>query len=143
MNEETFAATTTYRFELQADAPSVRLWLNGKELYCDDKSHGNRRWYTLRSHECLLRPSGNVLAASLVRERDAPGAAALLFQCRLDAVGQPVCARPGPMVEKPVTHRATVCDLCASRSGGEPECVRACPHDAAVRVDARAALASC
>lgn len=37
---------------------------------------------------------------------------------------------------KPVTHRATVCDLCSSGPGKSPSCVYACPHDAAMRVNA-------
>lgn len=37
---------------------------------------------------------------------------------------------------KPVTHRATVCDLCTSGPGKSPSCVYACPHDAAMRVSA-------
>lgn len=34
-----------------------------------------------------------------------------------------------------VTERAAVCDLCAATPLGEPACVYACPHDAAIRVD--------
>ena len=39
--------------------------------------------------------------------------------------------------EKLVTDRAVVCDLCSTLSGQTPACVRACPHDAAMRVNAR------
>jgi Fe-S-cluster-containing hydrogenase component 2 len=41
------------------------------------------------------------------------------------------------VVEKLVTHKAVVCDLCSSVPGQLPACVHACPHDAAMRVDAR------
>lgn len=37
---------------------------------------------------------------------------------------------------KPVSERATVCDLCSSLSSKQPSCVYACPHDAAMRVNA-------
>ncbi len=37
---------------------------------------------------------------------------------------------------KKVTSRAVVCDMCSSQRGG-PSCVYACPHEAAIRVDAR------
>jgi len=43
---------------------------------------------------------------------------------------------PGADVKK-VTDRATVCDMCSSLPGSTPACVYACPHDAALRVDAR------
>jgi Fe-S-cluster-containing dehydrogenase component/CRP-like cAMP-binding protein len=37
---------------------------------------------------------------------------------------------------KTVTDRAVVCDLCSSVPGQDPACVYACPHDAALRVNA-------
>lgn len=39
--------------------------------------------------------------------------------------------------EKEVSERAVVCDLCADLNGMGPACVYHCPHDAAIRVDAR------
>jgi Fe-S-cluster-containing hydrogenase component 2/CRP-like cAMP-binding protein len=41
------------------------------------------------------------------------------------------------VTEKLVSQRAVVCDLCSKLHGKSPACVRACPHDAAFRVDAR------
>ena len=41
-----------------------------------------------------------------------------------------------------VTQQAVVCDQCSSLSGGTPSCVYACPHDAALRVDARSFFAA-
>ncbi len=38
---------------------------------------------------------------------------------------------------KKVDERAVVCDLCSSLTSQDPSCVYACPHDAALRVDAR------
>ena len=40
-----------------------------------------------------------------------------------------------------VTREAVVCDQCTSLSDGKPSCVYACPHDAAMRVDARSFFA--
>lgn len=37
---------------------------------------------------------------------------------------------------KSVSERATVCDLCTSLKSKQPSCVYACPHDAAMRVNA-------
>jgi ferredoxin len=44
-----------------------------------------------------------------------------------------------PPISEDVKLRATVCDLCASYDG--PNCVYACPHDAAIRVNPAAFLA--
>lgn len=41
------------------------------------------------------------------------------------------------VVLKEFTQRAVVCDLCSSHGSQDPSCVYACPHDAALRVDAR------
>jgi Fe-S-cluster-containing hydrogenase component 2/CRP-like cAMP-binding protein len=38
---------------------------------------------------------------------------------------------------KEVKERAVVCDLCSSLPSRDPACVYACPHEAAIRVDAR------
>jgi Fe-S-cluster-containing hydrogenase component 2 len=43
----------------------------------------------------------------------------------------------GELSEKQVTQRAVVCDLCSSQWGQRPACVVACPHDAALRIEAR------
>jgi Fe-S-cluster-containing hydrogenase component 2 len=42
--------------------------------------------------------------------------------------------------DEKVKLRATVCDLCAGYDG--PNCVYACPHDAAIRVNPSAFLSS-
>jgi Fe-S-cluster-containing hydrogenase component 2 len=46
----------------------------------------------------------------------------------------------GDVIEKMVSERAVVCDLCSTQLGQQPACVNACPHDAAWRIDARAGL---
>ncbi len=44
----------------------------------------------------------------------------------------------GPDTElKSITEQAVVCDLCSSLPSQEPSCVYACPHDAAMRVNAQ------
>ncbi len=43
----------------------------------------------------------------------------------------------GDYTEKNYGELAVVCDLCSEQFGKRPACVTACPHDAAMRVDAR------
>ena len=38
-------------------------------------------------------------------------------------------------VLRPVQEKAVVCDQCSSTPSGQPSCVYACPHDAAIRVE--------
>jgi Fe-S-cluster-containing hydrogenase component 2 len=62
-----------------------------------------------------------------------------LLAVRLDEVHTPrvTLGLVGELSEKQVTQRAAVCDLCSTQWGRRPACVVACPHDAAIRVDAR------
>jgi Fe-S-cluster-containing hydrogenase component 2 len=67
---------------------------------------------------------------------------ATLLQLRLDEVRKPTIPEAilkdlaEEITEKLVTEKAVVCDLCSRLPQG-PACVTACPHDAALRVDAR------
>ncbi|MGH7139289.1 MAG: 4Fe-4S dicluster domain-containing protein, partial [Pirellulales bacterium] len=60
---------------------------------------------------------------------------------RLDSLDLPRERSPhepaGGVQEKEVEDRAVVCDLCADLNGIGPACVYHCPHDAAIRIDAR------
>jgi Fe-S-cluster-containing hydrogenase component 2/CRP-like cAMP-binding protein len=124
------------RFTLEVtsadEAPAV--WVNGRDLGAHKKpKRGHEFEFAGRD---MLRAGKNVVAA---RVTGAPGAAKVLFGLRLDEVLAPA----GPLspgveaVQKPVTQRAVVCDLCSGLYGQVPACVNACPHDAALRVDAR------
>jgi Fe-S-cluster-containing hydrogenase component 2/CRP-like cAMP-binding protein len=132
-----------FRLELSSAASAVSLWVNGVALR-PDKEQRNKREYWLPqpssdSPKGVLRRGGNVLAVSVAG--DFHGGETLL-QLRLDEVRKP--SIPGAIaqdlaeeiIEKPVTERAVVCDLCSALPQG-PACVTACPHDAALRVDAR------
>jgi Fe-S-cluster-containing hydrogenase component 2 len=74
-----------------------------------------------------------------VRVMPTPGSADILLALRLDAIHKPegLADLADEVTEKLVTERAVVCDLCSSSLGQVPACVNACPHDAAMRVDAR------
>jgi CRP-like cAMP-binding protein len=141
-----------FRIELTSLSPSVRLWLNGRELTSDDKpKRDGRREYSVPPKAkaggpppMLLRelmgPGANVIAVQV-----APTAKPeeLLLQVRLDEIRRPDLPvdvdekAAAEITQKQVTEVAVVCDLCSTLSRREPACVQACPHDAAMRVDAR------
>jgi hypothetical protein len=64
-----------------------------------------------------------------------------LLELRMDEIRvpdvPPVLRESAEISEKVVTNLAVVCDQCSSQWGQRPACVTACPHDAAMRVDAR------
>jgi CRP-like cAMP-binding protein/Fe-S-cluster-containing dehydrogenase component len=65
-------------------------------------------------------------------------------QCPYSAINMhplPLRAAETESLTVDVTQRAVVCDQCNSLRDGIPSCVYACPHDAALRVDARAFFA--
>jgi Fe-S-cluster-containing hydrogenase component 2/CRP-like cAMP-binding protein len=155
-----------FKFEVMALGGVIRLWLNGKELALDDRVKRGRHEYSVPPQPKapeppkkpdlaavppppvkalpatdFLRPRGNVIA---VQVRPPAKNGLLLFGLRLDEVRKPK-APPveidagvaEEVVEKLVTSTAVVCDLCSSLRGQKPACVQACPHDAALRVNAR------
>jgi Fe-S-cluster-containing hydrogenase component 2 len=84
----------------------------------------------------IVRAGRNVLAVQVTPK---PGDDGVLLELRLDAVNKPAAASLAAeeITEKLVTERAVVCDLCSTLSRQVPACVNACPHDAAMRVNAR------
>jgi squalene synthase HpnC len=117
----------------------ARVWLNGVELQPEQRAKKNtERSFPIAEGAGLLRPGRNVVAASAEalpptdKVRD-------FFDLRIDVVRKPhVPEALAPQYsEKDVTLRAVVCDLCSDQPGQVPACVNACPHDAAMRVNAR------
>jgi Fe-S-cluster-containing hydrogenase component 2 len=152
------------RLELQSKASSVTVWLNGTEIKAEGApKRDGRREYALPikpsgdpakdASRARLAAGPNLLAVKVestakdsedLRKRfDDKGKERIdnpLLRVRLDEVRR---ARPPEdvagavaedILEKLVTERAVVCDLC---EGKTPACVHACPHDAAMRVNAR------
>jgi Fe-S-cluster-containing hydrogenase component 2 len=85
----------------------------------------------------FLRKGRNIIAVKVMPPP--PGSKDVLLDLRLDAIHRPpgITDPKDEVTEKLVTEQAVVCDLCSSLSGQVPSCVSACPHDAAMRVDAR------
>jgi CRP-like cAMP-binding protein len=140
-----------YEFRLDADAAKWRdqftmqvtstdnnavVWINGREVATEEKPKRGKREYVIAKPAEVLRAGRNVLA---VRVTPTVGNADVLLDVRLDRTHPPAVplGMTGEFSEKAVTERAVVCDLCSSQFGQRPACVNACPHDAAMRVDAR------
>jgi Fe-S-cluster-containing hydrogenase component 2 len=125
-------------FALEAtstDGP-LGVWVNGVELVTAEKPRRGKRTYVLNAAEGPLRAGHNVVA---VRVTPTPKDLELLLELRLDEVRRPTVppGLEGDISEKLVTQLAVVCDLCSQQFGQRPACVTACPHDAAMRVNAR------
>jgi Fe-S-cluster-containing hydrogenase component 2/CRP-like cAMP-binding protein len=135
---------TAVRFKLEVVSAddNATVWLNGREIPKPaEKPRGGKREYLLTRAMNLLRRGRNVLAVQVVPVPPSPGKKAPLLELRLDEVREPAVApkqgEPAEVVEKVVTDVAVVCDMCSGQFGQRPACVTACPHDAAMRVDAR------
>ena len=103
----------------------------------------------------LLRASGDIAPVANEPALSSEDIEAMLQAMRRECAGEDGCVRAlfawfgaadaswdgvsyyEEVTEKLVTERAVVCDLCSSSFGQVPACVTACPHEAALRVNAR------
>ncbi len=124
-------------FRLAVTSPNTPgvVRLNGRELKPDDKwgYKLGRREYDVTAE--TLGAGKNVLVVQVTasgKELEK------LLDVRLDEIHEPEAAEGETLSvsERLVKEVAVVCDLCAAL-GGRPACVSACPHDAAMRVNAR------
>jgi Fe-S-cluster-containing hydrogenase component 2 len=132
------AAKWSDQFTMQVTSTdnNALVWINGKEITTEEKPKRGKRDYMIAQPAEVLRAGRNVVA---VRVTPTAGNAEVLLDVRLDHTRPPAVplGMTGEFSEKAVTERAVVCDLCSSQFGQKPACVNACPHDAAMRVDAR------
>ncbi len=137
-----------FKLELVSTDAAATVWINGQEIQ-PEKAKAGKRDYWLPPKAApasspakpapvaqVLRAGRNVVA---VKVTPTPTSGDVLLDLRLDALNKPAgaSALAEEVMEKLVTERAVVCDLCSSSLGQVPACVNACPHDAAMRVDAR------
>jgi Fe-S-cluster-containing hydrogenase component 2/CRP-like cAMP-binding protein len=121
-----------FNLEVTSLDEAATVWINGRQLAAEGKPRRGKREYLVSASAKLLSAGRNVLA---VRLTPVPGNEDVLLDARLDEVRRPDAAG-ADITEKPVTQLAVVCDLCSSLPAG-PACVRACPHEAALRINAR------
>jgi Fe-S-cluster-containing hydrogenase component 2/CRP-like cAMP-binding protein len=120
----------------------VRVWLNGTELHTTERPRQVKRedfgfaggtrgvTFALEPAQLFLRPGRNTVAVRVPRPPQAAGQR--WFTLRLVAERE----SDDPMAEIAVVGRqAVVCDQCSHLPTGAA-CVTACPHDAALRVNA-------
>jgi Fe-S-cluster-containing hydrogenase component 2 len=158
ITREAVRGGSQFRLEVTAPDPATKVWVNGQEVQPADKpGRGGKReyWFPPRPPApekkagapapppppaapppMILRAGKNVLAISVAPDAGTEGA---FLTVRLDEVRKPkvTAAVAEEITQKPVLERAVVCDLCSTQLGQVPACVNACPHDAALRIDAR------
>jgi Fe-S-cluster-containing hydrogenase component 2/CRP-like cAMP-binding protein len=115
---------------------AARVWVNGTELATEEKAKRGKRDFVLRAPGGPLRKEGNLLAVKV--RVAATGGIPVLLDARLDEV-RIARAAAADVTIKQVTQLAVVCDLCSALSTG-PACVHACPHEAALRINASVQL---
>jgi Fe-S-cluster-containing hydrogenase component 2/CRP-like cAMP-binding protein len=148
-------ATNRYKMEVTSTDPEATVWINGQEVTATGKAKKGLREYFIHPRgaseaksaapvavpvQAVLRAGRNVVAVRLnpdVGETDMVPIA--ILKLRLDEIIKPTVAvaEAEDVIQKPVEERAVVCDLCSAQAGQVPACVNACPHDAAMRIDAR------
>lgn len=126
---------------------TIQIWINGQPVVASPtesatlpelpsaskKKSRDYGWWEVdvevpRTH---LKSGKNTIAVCVT---PSTGGSDRLLDLRLD--------REEGATVKLVEQKAVVCDLCSAQSGQRPACVTACPHDAAIRIDALTQLSS-
>jgi CRP-like cAMP-binding protein len=139
-----------FRLFVTSEGLAAEAWLNGAAAAMQqDAKQTKKGEFEAILDQSPLRRGWNVLAIQVAPPDRSDGASfhpayhQRLLSVRLDAVpragsltSQTAGAGTNPEVEL-VTEQAVVCDLCSTLSNQQPACVAQCPHDAAMRIDAR------
>lgn len=147
VDREEWQAALQFRVSLTCPNSPSLVKINGKPINEDPKwgYKQGRREYVLNKSENIIRPGKNRILATIEatgKDRET------LFELRIDGVHEAELP-PGVQVaqgevldisEKLIKQVAVVCDLCSNQWGMKPACVNACPHDAAIRIEARSGL---
>ncbi|HEX3600363.1 MAG TPA: hypothetical protein VHU84_09495 [Lacipirellulaceae bacterium] len=119
-----------YQLLITSQGASLAAYVNGRSInLTQDAPQKKRNQYACDLEGDAIHDGENVLAISVAPPNEF---GATVLDARLDTLA-PVWEK---VEEKLVTERAVVCDQCSSLSGNRAACVYACPHEAAMRVDA-------
>jgi len=126
-------------FELKLTAPNdqAEVFINGTKIETKEKiKRDSTRLYPIDTPKDVLRSGKNQVQVRVVIPSEHVGE---IFDLRLDSIEEAKRSTTQAIeyVNKSVAFRAVVCDLCSTLPGQVPSCVNACPHEAAMRVDAR------
>ena len=148
-------ASRSYRLQLLSLAPQFTVQFNGHKVLSQGVSE---KAPTGKEIEALLVLEADALTVEVLPGESPPQPAVrvghnlveasvsptanpddTLLDLGLYAFSKPVVdpSMVGEFSQEVVTKKAVVCDMCGSQWGQQPACVNACPHDAAMRVDAR------
>jgi Fe-S-cluster-containing hydrogenase component 2/CRP-like cAMP-binding protein len=126
----------------------INVWINGKPIVASAEqtnsaegvgasvSRKKSRDYGWWEVDVEMPPSALKAGKNSVAVSVTPssGGSDRLLDLRLD--------RDEGATVKLVEQKAVVCDLCSAQAGQRPACVTACPHEAAIRIDALSQLSS-
>lgn len=146
VERELLGPETEFILSLTSMDEGVSVWINGKPVVASAdqadpagvlsvsrrKSRDNGWWeIDVQMLPALLKAGKNSVA---LRITPSSGGSDRLLDLRLD--------REEGATVKLVEQKAVVCDLCSAQAGQRPACVTACPHEAAIRIDALTQLSS-
>jgi CRP-like cAMP-binding protein/Fe-S-cluster-containing hydrogenase component 2 len=120
----------TWRLLATSKGKALELWFDGAPLtLAQDAPQAKRGEYVANLPLSAIGKGTHLIAAKVTAPVPFDS---LIFDLRLDLV----TSEREDVEEKLVTERAVVCDQCSTLSGHRHACVYACPHEAAMRVDA-------
>jgi Fe-S-cluster-containing dehydrogenase component len=154
---KSLAQAGSFHLQVLSLARAVAVWINGREVIrkavdqnAAVKRDKQEQWNLeaeLGSEQTagtvvgaahpVLRAGKNLVAASVAQP---PNSTDVLFELGIYEMSRPVVPTEmsGEFTQELVMNKAVVCDMCSVQFGQRPACVNACPHDAAMRVEARA-----
>ncbi len=142
--KEDWQENLVFHFTVRTDVP-LTAWLNGTQIDLEPHKYSKKEDWNLETNLVPAGPKGpcliqgtNVLAISLI---PAGKQAEVLLDAGLYTIPPPKVpqGQSGTFQGTLVSSQAVVCDLCSTLPDG-PACVKACPHDATRRVDARSGI---